>query len=325
MTLINRRQFSVLAAGAVATLTAGASPLLANEVKGLEFLAPSAPGSGYDQLARTMQAVLQEKHLASGVQVQNVAGGGGTVGLSQFITSRKRAPSILVFGFALMGGIITTKSAVTLDQVVPLARLMGEANVIVVPATSDIKTLADLVAKLKANPQAVSWAGGSIGGIDHVMVGLIAKAVGVDPTKVNYVVHAGGGEVLASTLGGHATVGISGFEEFRSQIEAGKLRALAISSGERMPGVDVPTLKEGGVDLAIMNWRGLAVHASTPEEERKALAGMIAAMVKTEEWKAALKKRGWLDTYLPPAEFAAFLKQEQVRVATALKDVGLSQ
>lgn len=248
MTILDRRQFGFLTAAAISTLTIGAPPLLADEVKGLELLAPSAPGSGYDQLARSMQAVLQEKKLASGIQVQNVAGGGGTVGLSQFITSRKRAPSILVFGFALVGGIITTKSAVNLDQVVPLARLMGEANVIVVPESSDIKTLADLVAKLKANPQAVSWAGGSIGGIDHVTVGLIAKAVGVDPTKVNYVVHAGGGEVLASTLGGHATVGISGFEEFRSQIEAGKLRALAISSGERMPGVNVPTLKEGGVD-----------------------------------------------------------------------------
>ncbi|MDR6955479.1 putative tricarboxylic transport membrane protein [Ancylobacter sp. 3268] len=325
MTILDRRQFTFLTAAAVSTLTIGMPPLLADEVKGLELLAPSAPGSGYDQLARSIQAVLQEKKLASGVQVQNVAGGGGTVGLSQFITSRKRAPSILVFGFALVGGIITTKSAVNLDQVVPLARLMSEANVIVVPESSDIKTLADLVAKLKANPQAVSWAGGSIGGIDHVMVGLIAKAVGVDPTKVNYVVHAGGGEVLASTLGGHATVGISGFEEFRSQIEAGKLRALAISSGERTPGVNVPTLKEGGVDLAIMNWRGLAVHASTSEEEKKSLAEMIAAMVKTEEWKAVLQKRGWVDTYLPPAEFASFLKQEQVRVATALKDVGLTQ
>lgn len=325
MTILDRRQFAFLTAAAISTLTVGTPPVLADEVKGLELFAPSAPGSGYDQLARSIQAVLQEKKLASGVQVQNVAGGGGTVGLSQFITSRKRAPSMLVFGFALVGGIITTKSAVNLDQVVPLARLMGEANVIVVPESSDIKTLADLVAKLKANPQAVSWAGGSIGGIDHVMVGLIAKAVGVDPTKVNYVVHAGGGEVLASTLGGHATVGISGFEEFRSQIEAGKLRALAISSGERTPGVNVPTLKEGGVDLAIMNWRGLAVHASTSEEEKKALAGMIAAMVKTEEWKAVLQKRGWVDTYLPPAEFASFLKQEQVRVATALKDVGITQ
>lgn len=323
MTTIDRRQFSLLTAAAFTTLAAGALPVSAAEVKGLELLAPSAPGSGYDQLARTIQAVLHERKLASGVQVQNVAGGGGTVGLSQFVTSRKRAPSILVFGFALVGGIITTKSAVTLDQVVPLARLMGEANIIVVPASSDIKTMADLVARLKANPQAVSWAGGSIGGIDHVMVGLIAKAVGVDPTKVNYVVHAGGGEVLASTLGGHATVGISGFEEFRSQIEAGKLRALAISSESRMPGVDIPTLKEGGVDLAIMNWRGLAVHSSTAEEEKKTLAEMVAAMVASEDWKAALKKRGWLDTYMPPAEFAAFLKEEQVRVANALKDAGV--
>ena len=192
--LIHRRNFTktMAAAAAMALLSAGLSNAQA-EVKGLEIMAPSGPGSGYDQLARSIQIALQQEKLASGIQVQNVAGGGGTVGLSQFITSKRRNPSIIVVGFALIGGILTTKSAVNLDLLIPLARLMGEADVIVVPAKSDIKSLADLVERLKANPGAVSWAGGSVGGIDHVLVGLIAKAVGVDPKKINFVVHAGGG------------------------------------------------------------------------------------------------------------------------------------
>jgi putative tricarboxylic transport membrane protein len=229
----------------------------------------------------------------------------------------------MVVGFALVGGVLTTKSAVTLDAIAPVARLMGEADVIVVPQNSDIKTMSDLVAKLKANPGGVSWAGGSIGGFDHVLVGTIAKAAGVDPTKANYVVHAGGGEVMASTLGGHATVGVSGVEEFRNQIQAGQLRALAVSGDARVAGLDVPTLKEAGLDVAMTNWRGLMIHPDTRDADKKAVNDMVAAMVRTPAWKAALEKRGWADAYLPPAEFGAFLKAETARVEAALKDVGL--
>lgn len=320
---ISRRAFASLVATATTAAFLMQAPVQAQELRSLHLMAPSSPGSGYDQLARTIQGILQENKLTGPVEVQNVAGGGGTVGLSQFITTRPRHPSGMVIGFALVGGVLTTKSAVTLDQTVPVARLMGEADAIVVPAGSDIKTLADLVERLKADPAKVSWAGGSIGGVDHVAAGLIAKTVGVDPKKINYVVHAGGGEVLASTLGGHATVGISGYEEFRAQVDAGQLRALAVTGEERIPGVDVPTLKEGGVDLAVMNWRGIMAHPKAKEEERAALEKAIGDLVKTSQWKEALAKRGWIDTYLPAKEFGSFLAEEQKRVETALKEVGL--
>ena len=324
MTPINRRAFTrtLSALAAIPLLGRGIGQARA-EVKGLELLAPSSPGSGYDQLARAMQAVLLEEKLASGIQVQNVPGGGGTVGLAQFITSRKRGPALIVVGFALVGGVLTTKSPVTLDALVPIGRLMGETNILVVPAGSDIAAMADLVAGLKANPARVTWAGGSIGGIDHVTTGPIAKTVGVDPKKVNYVVHAGGGEVMASVLGGHATVGVSGVDEFRGQIQAGKLRALAVSGDQRVPGLDVPTLKEAGVALAVTNWRGVLAHPSTGDADKKDLADMIAAMVKSAAWKTALEKRGWTDNHLPPQEFGAFLKDEKARIEGALKDVGL--
>jgi putative tricarboxylic transport membrane protein len=295
------------------------------QVEGLEIMAPSSPGSGYDQLARAMQAVLQEERLASGIQVVNVAGGGGTVGLAQYITARKRSPSVLVIGFALVGGILTTKAPVTLDQVTPLARLVGEQDLIVVPASSDIKTLADLVSRFKADPGAVSWGGGSIGGFDHVLVGQIAKAVGVDPAQANYVVHAGGGEVLASVLGGHVTVAVSGYNEFAEQVRAGTLRALAVSGDERMPGFDVRTLREQGVDVAMVNWRGLMAPGNARSADLEELSEAIATMVKTPAWQEALQKRGWLDLYQPADEFGAFLKQQQEQVRAALEEVGLVQ
>ncbi|EYD76543.1 Tricarboxylate transport protein TctC [Rubellimicrobium mesophilum DSM 19309] len=321
MLRLTRRMVAVVAAG---TLLAG--PGVAQEGAGLgslSILAPSSAGSGYDQLARAIQQALTDEGLASDIEVEDVAGGGGTVGLAQFVTANPRGPAAMVLGFALVGGILTTQSPVTLADVEPVARLMGENDVIVVPAGSAIQDLQGLAEALKADPGAVSWAGGSIGGIDHVIAGLFAKAVGVDPTQINYVVHAGGGEVLASILGGQTTVGISGYEEFAPQIESGELRALGVSGPERIAGVDVPTFQEAGVDLAVVNWRGIAAHPKMSDEDRAALAAAIDAMVKSDTWRTILAERGWTDTYLAGDEFRAFLEEENTRVEQALKDAGV--
>lgn len=323
MSALTRRSFSLLATAAVVA-SALAMPASAQaKLESLEILAPSSPGSGYDQLARTVQQVMQSEGLVSAVEVVNVAGGGGTVGLAQFVTKKPRKPVAMIVGFALVGGVLTTGSAVTLENVTPVARLMGEQDVIVVPASSDIKTLDDLVAALKAAPGKVSWAGGSIGGVDHITAGLFAKAAGVDPTQINYVVHAGGGEVLASVLGGHTSLGISGYEEFRAQIESGDLVALAVSGEERIPGLDAPTFKEAGVDLSVMNWRGVVTHPDMSEENRAALEEAFAALEASPVWAEALKSRNWDDAYLPAAEFDAFLDEETTRIADALRQAGV--
>ena len=196
------------------------------EIKSLDIIAPANPGGGWDQTARAIQAALQADELASGVKVENIGGAGGTIGLAQFVSGRgKKGDAILVGGLVMVGAILTNKSPVTLANVTPLARLTGEYELVVVPADSPLKSMADLAAKLKADPGSVSWGGGSAGGTDHILAGLIAKAAGVDPTKVNYIAHSGGGEALSAILGGHVTAGISGYEEFAPQIQAGKLRA----------------------------------------------------------------------------------------------------
>ena len=322
--LVTRRTAFGLVGAAALALACSSSAGWA-QVEGLGITAPSSPGSGYDQLARAIQGVLQDEGLASGVQVTNIAGGGGTVGLAQFVTSKHRSPAVLVVGFALVGGILTTGSPVSLDQTTPVARLVGEQDIIVVPAASELQTMADLVEKLKADPGAVSWGGGSIGGFDHVLVGQIAKAAGVDPAKANYVVHAGGGEVLASTLGGHVTVGVSGYNEFSEQVKAGQLRALAVSGGDRIEGFDVPTLQEQGVDVAMVNWRGLVAPANASEDDVAALSEAVGKMVQSAAWKDALATRGWLDLYQPAEEFGPFLKEQQEQIGTALKAVGLTK
>ncbi len=303
-----------------------APPPAAAQIQGLEIVVPAAPGGGWDQTGRAMQNALQEEDLASGIQVVNIPGAGGTIGLAQFVSGKEgQGDALMVGGLVMLGAILTNQSPVTLEQVTPIARLTGEYEVIVVPASSEIQTLDDLIAQFKEDPQSVSWGGGSAGGTDHMLVGLIAKDVGVDPSGINYVPFAGGGEALASILGGHVTAGVSGYQEFAGQIETGDLRPLAISSAQRLEGVDIPTLKEQGVDVELTNWRAVFAPPGISDEDKKALADAVGQMAKSEPWQNTLKERAWLDLYLPPDEFAQFLEKDRQQVETVLKDIGLVQ
>ena len=282
----------MLAAGAAALVASlVAAPPATAQVQGLEIVVPAAPGGGWDQTGRAMQSALQEDGLASGIQVVNIPGAGGTIGLAQFVSSKEgQGNALMTGGLVMLGAILTNQSPVTLDQVTPIARLTGEYEAIVVPASSDIQTLDDLIAKFKEDPQSVSWGGGSAGGTDHMLVGLIAKEVGVEPGGINYVPFSGGGEALASILGGHVTAGVSGYQEFAGQIETGDLRALAISSAERLEGIDIPTLKEQGVDVELTNWRAVFAPPGISDADKQALGDAVGQMVEGEAWQAILSR-----------------------------------
>jgi putative tricarboxylic transport membrane protein len=316
----------MLAAGVALVASVVAAPPVTAQIQGLEIVVPAAPGGGWDQTGRAMQSALQEDDLASGIQVVNIPGAGGTIGLAQFVSSKEgQGNALMTSGLVMLGAILTNQSPVTLDQVTPIARLTGEYEVIAVPVESEIQTLDDLIARFKEDPQAVSWGGGSAGGTDHMLVGLIAKAVGVDPAGINYVPFSGGGESMASILGGHVTAGVNGYAEFAGQIEAGALRPLAISSAERLEGVDIPTFKEQGVDVELTNWRGVVAPPGISDEDKQALGDTIDKMAESEAWQTTLKDRAWLDLYLPADEFAQFLQQDTKQVETVLKDIGLVQ
>lgn len=307
----------------LASLLAGAIALPAAAAD-YSIMAPAAPGGGWDQTARTMQTALQTEKISGKVQVMNVPGAGGTIGIAQFASQQKgNANALMVGGYVMVGAILTNKSPVTLKDVTPIARLTGEYEVIVVPAASDIKTVADLVTKLKANPGAVSWGGGSAGGTDHITAGLIAKAAGVDPTKVNYIAFSGGGEALAAILGGQVTAGISSYGEFESQIKAGALRLLAISSDKKLEGINAPTLKESGLDVVIQNWRMVAAAPGLTPEQKKAVTADVEKLAKSKTWQDTLKTKGWIDTYLSGPEFEAQLAKDIAATETILKDIGL--
>lgn len=290
------------------------------------IIAPANPGGGWDQTARSLQTALQQEGISGKVQVQNVPGAGGTIGLAQFASQQKgKGDALIVGGYVMVGAILTNNSPVTLQDVTPIARLTGEYEAIVVPASSPFKTMGDLVEALKKDPGAVSWAGGSAGGTDHIAVGLIAKAADVDPKKINYIAYSGGGEALAAILGSQVSAGISGYGEFESQIQSGDLRLLAVSSAERLEGIDAPTLKESGLDVVVENWRMLAAAPGITDEQKAAINADIEKLAKSATWQETLKTKGWADTYLAGEAFDAQLDKDIQSTKEILKDVGLIQ
>ena len=290
----------------------------------LKIMAPAAPGGGWDGTARSMQQALTAAGLTKSVQVSNVAGAGGTIGLAQFVNASKGdGNQLMVNGFVMVGALLTNKSPVSLDQVTPIARLTAEALVIVVPANSPIKDAKGLADAIKTDIAKVTFAGGSAGGVDHILAALLAGTVGADGAKVNYVPFSGGGEALAAIMGGRVTAGISGWGEFEGQIKAGTLRAIAVTSPAKLPGNPTPTLKEQGINLELLNWRSVVAAPGITADQKKALVEVIDKMVKSPQWQEILKQRGWDNAYLPSPAFDEFLKAEQTRVSGVLKAVGL--
>ncbi|MFN3634554.1 MAG: Bug family tripartite tricarboxylate transporter substrate binding protein [Rhizobium rhizophilum] len=307
----------------LASILAGALALPAAAAD-YTIIAPAAPGGGWDQTARSLQQVMQAEGISGNVQVVNVPGAGGTIGLAQFASQQSGNPNALIVGgYVMVGAILTNQSPVTLADVTPIARLTGEYEAIVVPTNSEIQNIGQLVEMLKADPGSVSWAGGSAGGTDHIGAGLIAKAAGVDPTKINYIAYSGGGEALAAILGGQVTVGISSYGEFQAQVAAGTLRLLAVSSAERIEGADAPTLKESGLDVVLQNWRMVAAAPGLTDEQKAAVTADVEKLAKSAGWQETLKTKNWQDTYLVGAAFEEQLAKDIAATEAILKDIGL--
>jgi putative tricarboxylic transport membrane protein len=307
----------------------------------LQIMAPAAPGGGWDTTAREMQRALQDEGIVDTVEVFNVEGAGGTIGLAELASQHSGDGHMaMIMGLVMIGGIGLNQAPVGLDQSTPIARLTAEFEVIVVPADSPHQTIDDLMAAFAEDPGAVSWAGGSAGGTDHLLVGLIAQDQGIDTTQINYVPFSGGGEALSAILGGQTTAGVSGIGEWQSQIETGELRALAVSgrtstddggatpeAGGATPvaafGADIPTLQESGIDVELANWRGIVAPPELSEEDVHCLDEAIAEAVQSETWRSTLELMGWTDYYAGREEFTGFIEEEIERVNAILIDLQL--
>jgi len=307
----------------LALVNAAASGGEATARSKLVLMAPAAPGGGWDGFARESQQAMKSGGVVNNAQVVNVPGAGGTIGLSQFVQMQGRHDMLMVTGGVMVGAIELADSETTLDNVVPIARLADDYAVLVVPAKSKFKTLDDLVKQWKSDPGGTSISGGSLGSIDHLLTGLVAQKIGIDPQKTNYIAYSGGGEALTSMLSGTTVAGMSGYNEVADQIEAGNLRALAISSEDRLPGIKVPTFKEQGVDAVMANWRGLAAAPGITDAEKREFVDIVTEYRQTEHWHNALKRNSWTDSFMTGDEFEDFIDSEVDTTREIVEGLGL--
>ena len=306
-----------------ALAAAGALPMQAQAAANLKMMIPANPGGGWDTTGRALGKALQEAGAAA-VQFENKGGAAGAIGLAQFVNAAKGDPNaLMVMGAVMLGGIITGKPPVTVTQATPLARLTSEYNVFVLPENSPLKTMKDVVEQMKKDPGSVKWGGGSRGSTEHIAAAMLAREVGVDAAKINYVPFRGGGEAVAAILGGNVTVGGSGYSEFQQYIESGKMRAIAVTSAARLKGLNIPTMKEQGYNVEIGNWRGVYGAPGITPEQRKALIDLLVKATKTKSWAEAMDKNNWTPALMTGKEFEDFVDREFAGLRATMVKAGM--
>ncbi|MDD5029010.1 MAG: tripartite tricarboxylate transporter substrate-binding protein [Rhodoferax sp.] len=299
-------------------------PLSALAADNIKMMIPANPGGGWDGTGRALGKALQDAKVADAVTFDNKGGAAGALGLAQFVNASRGDPNaLMVMGAVMLGGIITGKPPVSITAATPIARLTSEYNVFVLPANSPFKTMADVIAQLKKDPGSVKWGGGSRGSTEHIAAAMIARAVGVDAAKINYVAFRGGGEATAAILGGNVTVGGSGYSEFQQYIETGKMKPIGVTSETRLKGIAIPTLKEQGIDVAIGNWRGVYGAPGITPAQRKALTERVVKATQSKAWQDALTKNNWTPALLAGDAFEKFVDDDFAALRATMVKSGM--
>jgi putative tricarboxylic transport membrane protein len=294
-------------------------------LSGLRMLIPNSAGSGYDTTGRAVAKVMEDEELSESIEVFNLEGAGGTVGLQRLVNEEGNTEMLMQMGLGVVGAQFSNQSEATLAETTPIAKLIEEAEAIVVPGDSPFQTLDDLITAWKADPGNTPVGGASNpGGPDHLTPMLLAEEVGVTPTEVNYVPYDGGGELLAGILGGDVEFAATGVGEVTESAANGDVRILAVTSEEAVEGVDAPTLTEEGVDLVFANWRGIVAAPGISEEETQRFVDAVTDMHDSEAWQAVLEEQGWTDAFVPGEDFGSFLEEESSRVEGVMSELGLA-
>ncbi|MET9496002.1 tripartite tricarboxylate transporter substrate binding protein [Streptomyces sp. NPDC006552] len=305
-------------------LTTGSGADTGTRIPGLRLMVPNTPGGGYDITARTVAKNAEDAGLTHNIEVFNLPGAGGTVGLTRLAGEHGNGKLAMSMGLGVVGAARSNHSPKTLGDTTPIARLTEEPDVVVVAKDSPYRSIGQLVDAWKKSPGGLPVGGGSSpGGPDHLAPMLMARAAGIPPRKVNYIPFDGGGELLASILGSKVAFGVSGVGEYLDQIKSGELRLLAVTGPERVPGLDGPTLKESGYEVDFTNWRGIVAPPGLSAAQRAKLTALIRELHASDAWKQSLRKNGWDDAFLVGDDFGTFLAAQDKNVVSVLKELGL--
>ena len=309
---MHRRQVlkSGVAAAAASLWTAGARAQKIEPLPELRIVIPANAGGGWDQAGRALGTALQTTKLVERVQYENIGGKAGTIGLAQFVERYSSSQNtLLIAGMVMLGGIALQRPAIDLTRVAAVAELTSDYMVVAVPAASPIKSVKDLAARLAAPDFKATVVGGSAGGVDHMLMGMMLRASRGLPDNFSYLATSSGADAVRALTEGKAQIGISGYSEFRSAIEAGTVRALAISS--RRGKFNLPSLREGGIDTELANWRGVFAPSGIPAPHMATLAALVERVAKSPEWAELVRRNDWQPTYKAGADFRSFIETEQ--------------
>lgn len=288
----------------------------------LTLIAPANAGGGWDGAAREAQQAMRAEGIVNSPQVVNIPGAGGTIGLSQLVEMPGESTTLMVMGITMLGAININGSGVNLGDVTPIARLTDDYDVVVVPIDSPYNSVDELVADWKQAPGTFAFGGGSLGSLDQMIVAQIASAADMDPTEINYMAHSGGAELATALLSGTISASVSGYADFEDQVQAGRLKVLAVSAEEPVEGIDAPTLVDEGYDVTLTNWRGVVAPPGITDEQRAELEAIVSEMIASDSWANALERNQWTDTSLVGEAFARNLEEEIAIVDAIWSDLG---
>jgi putative tricarboxylic transport membrane protein len=318
---VRRRTVLVLGAGALA-LAAGCGtddPPIQPEIA---FVVPGPSGGRSEVFARLMKAVIERRGWARRVGISSQPGGGGTLAIARFFAAGRQS-DLMVADPALVAVAAMDRTRPLTGGTRPLAKLAGQWEVLVASPDSSFRTFEDFAAALLRDPTGPKLGGGAAGGPDHLLYGLTAQGLGADVRLLDYTAFADCAQAVAAILDGRMALGFGTQQDGARHIKAGRLRPLAVSSSERLPGVDAPTLIEAGVSLVYANWWGLLGSGGLGDSQRDALLDLLRSVGESAVWSQACAAHGWTPMYLAGDDFRQWLTAEASRTKQVLGDLGL--
>jgi len=296
-----------------------------HKVDSIHFLIPGGAGGGWDGTARGTGEALTNSGLVGKATYENMSGGGGGKAIGYLIENAKsNHGTLMVNSTPIVLRSLTKVFPHNFRDLTLVSGTIGDYAAFVVPTSSNIKNMKDLVNAYKANPSKVAIGGGSVpGGMDHLVAAMVMEAAGANPTKVKYVAYDAGGKAMAGLLSGEISALSTGFSEAVAMAKAGKANIIGVTSNDRVGALkEAKTMKEQGINTYFVNWRGFFAAPGLPEDKLKAYQSVISKMYDTKEWEAVRSRNGWENIHNSGDKFLSFLEKQEKEMATLMKKLG---
>jgi putative tricarboxylic transport membrane protein len=315
----------VLAIGAVAPAAAQSHW---KPTRSVMFIVPNAVGGTSDRAARTLQRIMQQHKLIDvPIVIVNRAGGNGTLALTQLRGHPGDGHVVLVMNSITLSAHIAGLAPFSHADFTPLALLVDEYYGMNVRADSPLRTPAELLARLRKTPDALSFGSASPTGDNYLTLLTVLRKGGIDTKRVKVVSFPGGAEIALALLGGHVDVTHSGLGNLIPHVREGRMRVLAMSGPKRLWGLyaEVPSWKEAGVDMTASGWRGVLGPKDLPQPQVAYWEGVLSKVVQTPEWKQDLEENFWVNAYTSAAETRRRLDREYADIRQVMGELGMAK